>query len=77
LRIQFVQFFFGVTELVRLARSTWRIGFGKEIEDQRLPPKILKIYFLARLRRQSKIGRFIANVKHDLLLTWKSCNKWI
>ena len=33
---ELVQFFFGVTELVRLARSTGRVGFGEKEKDESL-----------------------------------------
>jgi hypothetical protein len=39
--VQSIQFFFGVTELVRLAGSTRSIRFGEEIEDERLALEIL------------------------------------
>jgi hypothetical protein len=51
-RVEFVQFFFGVTELVRLAGSTRGIGFGKEEKDDVLPFEITQTDFVAGVRRQ-------------------------
>jgi len=46
---QLVQFFFGVTELVRLTGSTRGVGFGEEIEDQGVPLEIFQAHVCTRI----------------------------
>ena len=50
---QLVQFFFGVTELVRLARSTRGVGFGEKEKNQVLPLKVFEV----RSYRPSRTAR--------------------
>jgi len=47
---ELVQFFFGVTELVRLAGSTRGVGFGKEIENYPFPLKAIQRDLIAGVR---------------------------
>jgi len=68
LHLYLIQFFFGVTELVRLAGSPGSIGLGKEIEHQRLALEILETHLITRLRWQGKIRSFVTDVKHEPLL---------
>jgi len=48
---ELVQFFFGVTELVRLARSTGSIGFGKKEKNHSLALKIVQRNFFPGVSR--------------------------
>jgi hypothetical protein len=59
-----VQFFIGVTELVRLAGSTGSIGLGEEIKYQPLPLETLEGNLLTRVGRQGKIRRLVSNIQH-------------
>lgn len=61
-RIDFIQFFFGVTELVRLAGSTGGVGLGEKIKYEGLPLKILQIYLFSGIGRQREIRRFVTNI---------------
>lgn len=61
-RSKMVQFFFGVTELVRLAGSAGGISFGKEIEDKCFPTKITEGDFFSRVGGQRKIRRLVSNI---------------
>ncbi len=65
-RIQFVQFFFGVTELVRLAGSTRRIGLGEKIENQIPVAQILQAHLDTAVGRQSKAGCFVTRIQHQV-----------
>ena len=61
-RVEFIQFFFGVTELVRLARSTGGVSLGEKIKDEDLPLKIFQIYFVSSVGRQREFRCLVANV---------------
>jgi len=48
---QLVQFFLGVTELVRLAGSTGRVSLGKEEENETVPLEGVQSDLVAGIRR--------------------------
>ena len=66
---KFFQFFSGIPELVRLARSTRSVRLGEEIEHERPAAEILKAHFLSRVGGQAEIRRLVANVGHCSFLS--------
>jgi hypothetical protein len=65
---ELVQFFFGVTELVRLARSTGGVGFGEKEKNNSLALESLQRDFLRGVAGQRKVWGLVTNIKHDALL---------
>jgi hypothetical protein len=63
---EFIQFFFGVTELVRLARSTGRVGLGEKEENDCRSLEIVEADLAAGIRSQGEMRSFVADFEHDL-----------
>jgi hypothetical protein len=67
--LELVQFFFGVTELVRLARSTGSVGLGEEVENQLFAFEILQAYLLPGVGGQRKVRGLVTYAQHRALLS--------
>jgi hypothetical protein len=63
---EFVQFFFGVTELVRLAGSTGGVGLGKEKQNDGRSLEVIEPDLAAGIRIQRETRSFVAHLEHDL-----------
>ena len=61
---ELVQFFFGITELVRLARSTRGIRFGEKEKDKGTTLERVQRNSPARIVRQGKARSVITHLEH-------------
>jgi hypothetical protein len=59
-----VQFFFGVTELVRLARSTGGVRLGKKVKDEILALESIQRDLFPGIGGQGKSRSLIADLEH-------------
>jgi hypothetical protein len=62
---QLVQFFFGITELVRLARSTGSVRFGEKEKHNCLARESVQCDRRPGVARQGKGRRLISDLEHE------------